>query len=97
MKKHLLFLFAFVMLMAVGVQAQNTCLQPANFTATKHQPSWQNVQLNWSAPEVQVPEIRWCAAFTTGIGMNAAATLASYSSRVRNPLHPVNCGITRNV
>ena len=73
MKKHLLFLFAFVMLMAVGVQAQNTCLQPANFTATKHQPSWQNVQLNWSAPEVQVPEIRWCAAFTTGIGMNAAA------------------------
>ena len=73
MKKKLFFLLTLTVLFVAGVKAQSTCLQPSNFTATLHQPSWQNVQLNWSAPEVDVPEIKWCSAFTTGIGMNAAA------------------------
>ena len=73
MKKKLFFLLTLTVLFVAGVKAQSTCLQPSNFTATLHQPSWQNVQLNWSAPEAPVSEIKWCAAFTTGIGMNAAA------------------------
>jgi hypothetical protein len=73
MKKHLLLIFVLTMLFAIGGKAQSTCLSPSDFTATKHQPSWQNVQLNWSAPVIPIPELKWCAAFTTGIGMNAAA------------------------
>ena len=69
MKKHLLLFFMLTMLFAISGKAQSSCLSPSNFTATLHQPSWQNVQLNWS---LQSP-LCYADVNVTRVGTNGGA------------------------
>ena len=75
MKKHLLLIFVLTMLFGFGAKAQSSCASPTGFTASAHNPLWNNVLLSWDAISDPAQEdIMWSTTtFSTRIGTNSAA------------------------
>ena len=71
MRKNLLFIFTLAMILFMGARAQNSCAPPTGLAASLHNPTWQSVQLNWSAPTAG--QLYWTNTYTTRIGMNDTA------------------------
>ena len=75
MKKHLLLIFVLTMLFGFGAYSQNNCAAPTGFTASLHNPQWNNVLLHWDAVVDSTQEdLMWSTTtMYTRIGTNGGA------------------------
>lgn len=57
-----------------SISAQNNCISPNNLTAALHYPNWQNVNLNWEAPNdltTQTIALTTSTTLGTRVGLSA--------------------------